>query len=140
MKEGETISTVRWPILLEMCVFAEKRSIPKLHNAAIDTIIRKSIADHAWPVHSIVDAWDNTPALSKLRKFCVDVCAQDLDLERVLEHRPDLREILAFDFITDIALALYKRLNTEAEDIDFWKERCRWHIHGPTDLPCGVPT
>jgi len=141
LKEEETDGTVTFGVLLDMCVFSENWSVPRLHNAAIDTIIRGSAVKHEVPSGSdIANAWNNTPATSKLHEFLIEMYLRVADLQAILRPGRFTREDLPFDFVADLALALHKERHTNVEDIDFWKERCRWHIHEATEPRCKSPT
>lgn len=139
LKEVETSATISWSELLDMCIFAEKRDVPRLHNATIDAMIRTIGAKRTVPGTEIGYAWNNTADSSKLHDFLVDLYVKKADVQKCLRREGSKSEAIPYDFIAEIAIGLYKSREGGAVHIDMWKDRCRWHIHETADPPCEGP-
>jgi len=58
--------------LVDTYIFADKRGIPKLANAALDTLSAKMCCPWYMPYQELEHIYDNTPQGSALRRYLVD--------------------------------------------------------------------
>lgn len=153
-----------WSLLVNIYVFAEKRIIPLLQNAAIDEILRAH-KKTSIPTEQIRHAWTSTAETSPLRRLLVDLRLKESDTYIVGEFQKnidqydvgyvaavairaveliDLTEDRANKFIllsldcSDTKPDFKKEISQRGSVInDPWRLRClRYHIHEPEDKRC----
>lgn len=126
-QEPRNQSDISWHTLIDLYVFAEVRCIPALQNAAIDAVIRKHESSPRAPIEEYRYIYENTAEKSPLRRF----------LAKWAAHRGSLskdwffdRSIYPVDFVIDLSLALYDRIqsNTTFYGGDFLRMRSEFHV------------
>ena len=126
-REPRNPSDISWHTLIDLYVFAEARCIPALQNTAIDVFIRKHESSPRAPIEEYRYIYENTAEKSPLRKF----------LAKWAAHRGSLskdwffdRSIYPVDFVIDLSLALYDRIqsNTTLHGGDFSRLRSEFHV------------
>ena len=144
----------QWSLLFKIYVFAEKRIVPLLQNAAIDEIIRAH-AKHSIPTEEIRHAWARTAEASPLRKLLVDLRLNENDEVFVEQFRSNIDQY-DIQFVAAVAIRANELITLEIDSTDNkpdskrqiskrlyaiqnpWELRCqRYHTHGPLDIPCG---
>lgn len=144
---------IPWGLLFNVYVFAEKRIIPLLQNAAIDAIIRAHRQEFIPPIE-LRRAWASTAERSPLRKLLVDLRLHEAEgpFNGHFQNHIDQYDIT---FVAAVAIRAAEliTLNVNLQDtkpetkeaIDRWLSivlnprelRCqRYHIHEPLDIPC----
>lgn len=125
--------------LMELYVFAEKRGIPSLQNAVIDTLITIYYSLDCVPCHEIAFAWKNTSEKSGLHSLLIDFYVHLLMMTAF--GTPQERSMHPKDFLVEVILAFYKAKVDESinKKFDFWEKRCQYHNHEPDDPPCRGP-
>lgn len=148
---------ISWSSLFNIYIFAEKRIIPLLQNAAIDAIIRASKKEN-FPSEEIRHAWAMTGEKSSLRKLLVDLRlyeGEDYFNDQFRTHIDDYD--IAFVAAVAMRAAELITLSLDREDSkleakgaiaqwlrmihDPWDLRCqRYHIHEALSVPCDAST
>ena len=131
---NESAQHTKYPILVDLYVFAESHLIPKLQNITIDTIIQK------------INIESNVPRISAMYKNTID----GSPLRRLITHFTARNGILnkwswdigneeklcsSKEYLRDVILALYEGKEKPQEQ-DCWKIRCDYHVHSEGDPPC----
>lgn len=144
---------ISWSSMFNIYIFAEKRIIPLLQNAAIDAIIRASKKEN-FPSEEIRHAWAMTGEKSSLRKLLVDLRlyeGEDYFNDQFRTHIDDYD--IAFVAAVAMRAAELITLSLDREDSkpeakeaitqwlrmihDPWDLRCqRYHIHEALAVPC----
>jgi hypothetical protein len=87
--------------IIEVYVFADKRGVPELGNAALDLLAQKSMQAFRFPKFALHYVWDNTPEKSNLRKFLVDFATENYDWTGIENDR----SVYPLDFLIDVLAA-----------------------------------
>ncbi len=138
LKEGETARDVSWNTSFGIFIFAEKFGSHRLQNATTDHMIRMNAAVKIVPCGKDVShAWNATSASSPLKRYLVDIYTRKADLPTILGSGAKYGEFHV-EFMVGIALAFHKikRDGSMYQGFEWWKERCRWHVHEVADPVC----
>lgn len=144
---------IQWSLLFNLYVFAEKRIIPLLQNAAIDEIIRAH-AEACIPTEEIRHAWARTAETSPLRKLLVDLRLNEDDKNFADQFRSNIDQY-DIQFVAAVAIRANELLTLESnctdDNPDSRTQICKWmyviqnpsglrceryHTHGPLEILC----
>lgn len=149
IEDGDT-GAASWSSLIDMYVFAEKRIIPHLQNAVIDSIIR--LKDYTLPASVIRYGWTRTAGASPLRKLFVDTMLTETEDSLKDEFQNNIEQY-DITFVAAVALRAAELITLELDAkpdpegevveewlniaCDPWREGCRrYHIHEPSEPRC----
>lgn len=138
LKEGENVKDVGWETSFQIYIFAEKYGAHRLQNTTIDHMIKMNAVLKVLPGGpDIRRAWFGTSGAAPIKRFLVDLYARKADLPNIMGSEEKYREF-HLGFMVGIALAFHKlkRDGTMYETFEWWKERCRWHVHEVADPVC----
>ena len=124
-EKGEDETTLDWYEMTKLYVWADKRGIPKLQDAAVDAIIRKHKFENLIPTYCIRIAYDNLPASDPLRRLLIDLCVQCGDIEKLFIDIG--RKRFTKGALFDIALGLFKLRQQTLSHLE--GSRCNYHHH-----------
>ena len=126
-QEPRDHSAISWHTLIDLYIFAEVRCIPALQNSAMNVLIRKHESSSRAPIEEYRYIYENTANSSPLRKFVATWAA----------HRGSLskdwffdRTVFPLDFVIDLSLALYERIQSKTAlySGDFSRMRSEFHV------------
>ena len=126
-QEPRNHSDISWHTLIDLYIFAEVRCIPALQNTAINVLIRKHESSPRAPIEEYRYIYENTAEKSPLRKFLATWAAHRGSLSKDWFLK---RTIYPVDFVIDLSLALYDRIqsNTAFFSGDFSRMRSEFHV------------
>lgn len=139
LMDKETEKDILYRALMDLYIFAEKRGVIRLQNAVIDGIIKKN----SLPTIDIRHAWDNTPDSSPLHTLLVDLYVRKAKFAEIMDEGKKRRlfdSLFDKDVLISYVLAFHRMKDDGSilASCDFWKERCRYHIHNDRFPPCKV--
>ena len=120
--------------LIDLYIFAEKRVIPKLQDAAVLAVLRLMETRNRNPLPYVTQIWKNTAEKSGLRRLFVDATAHMVDLVVVFED-PRYRN-LPKAFLADVLVAVGKRYELPRKKWSYLRV-CDYHVH-PDAEKCDV--
>ncbi|KAA6410594.1 MAG: 50S ribosomal L17 [Lasallia pustulata] len=120
--------------LIDLYIFAEKRVIPKLQDAAILALLKQMQTREKIPIAYVTRIWENTAEKSGLRRLFVDAAAHMVDLVVVFED-PRYRK-LPKAFLADVLVAVAKGNELPKKRWSYLRA-CDYHVH-PDDEKCDV--
>jgi len=129
-----------WSWAFDLYTFAEKRFIPDLQNAVMDSMLEHSRDGIGWPSPEtqIPRVWGMVSEGSPLRAYMVDCFLEVGDLD--YEFSEDKIELYPVEFVVAIAVRAQqlKRQFPEKLDAELAEARCqRYHVnHRSTNQPC----
>jgi len=126
----ETETSLDFKTIIGLLLFSEMRDIPALQRVTMDTLILKVEKELVIPVRHLNEIFDNTTALSFLRRFVVDVtCQVDLqDKDWKLTNPDTLDKYYPKEFLAECMLAMSLRKGPK-RGMCFWSKRCDYHLH-----------
>lgn len=115
-------------------IFAEKRDITKLQDAAIDAIIGFNILNNTVPISCMRLIYKNTPESAPMRRLLIDLCVSQGHEEYL---QAPYRKSFPHDALVDLGLAFYQWMKRRRvpSSYDFKGRRCAYHCH-PKDEKC----
>ncbi|KAL9609030.1 MAG: hypothetical protein Q9167_006172 [Letrouitia subvulpina] len=117
-----------WNELVEVYIFAERKSMPGLQDACIELFIRRIVKSTEFPQEIISQVWQNTSEGSMMQRLIVDVLTRDFPISGWIKHAKRLGGVDR-GFLMDLII-MYSaiRFRSEPEVVNFWEERAAYMV------------
>lgn len=132
--ENKTFTSLQHAFLAQAWVFGDRRGIPGMQNAALDTLHQRSVETWRCPSEAVQIAYGNTifSSSAKLREYLVELFVTVGIIN--LRNEPKVRNI---DFLLELG-ERYGSLRSDpivGSRQDYWMnlDLCRFHIHSDRD-------
>ncbi|KAL2041386.1 hypothetical protein N7G274_005768 [Stereocaulon virgatum] len=128
----EAENDIEWRTLIDIFIFGDMRSIPRLQNAAIDGMIEKQATDAHNPLEEVRYIYENTIEKSPLRSLFVNFTHTIVHFNHrdwadgwLIEEK---YELFPKRFLFDVAVAYCRKVSHLAGGIGSFKDN-RWRYH-----------
>ena len=125
---SETCKTLAWSTIFAVYVFAERKSIPRLMNACVDTVIKKRRAGGLLPGQEDVNPlWKVSGKVFRLRRLLLDLfTTTGCNLKDAIAKNRSFHA----QFLQGLIQNFYdmKKHETIYDEVDYWQKRQKYYV------------
>ncbi|KAL9045835.1 MAG: hypothetical protein Q9214_001190 [Letrouitia sp. 1 TL-2023] len=120
---SEELPGPSWNELVDVYIFAERKSMPGLQDACIELFVRRIVKSTRFPQEIIRRVWQHTSDRSKMQRLIVDVLTRSFHISDWIKNAKRFRGV-DHNFLIDLII-IYSAIQfrDKPDEINFWEER-----------------